>query len=125
MGRPSDTELERLSFTRLDIGDVVRRARERAHLTQTELGRRLGTTQAAVSRWERGIDEPRLSTLTRLLRTCGLEADLVFRAVEDVDRAQIALHLEMSPLDRIVSLQNMHAFVNAARRAEPVTAAAP
>jgi transcriptional regulator with XRE-family HTH domain len=125
MPRPSAAALERLSFTRLDAGRLLRAARERAELSQAELAHRIGTTQAAVSRWERGVDEPRLSTVGRALRACGLEADLLFRAIDDVDRAQIAMHLAMSPLDRVQSLRNMHRFVTSARRAVPVGAAQP
>src|SRR5262249_59357069 len=40
-------------------------ARERAGLTQAEVARRMGTTQPAVARLERGEADPRLSTIER------------------------------------------------------------
>lgn len=38
----------------LNIGEAIRVVRERADLTQTEFGERVGVTQPAVSQWETG-----------------------------------------------------------------------
>ncbi len=100
----------RQTLSRLDAGQLVREARELAGLTQAELAAELGTTQSVVSRWERDVDEPRLSTLGRILATCGLEADLVFRRHEDEDRTQIVERLGWDPADRLRYLQDMIDF---------------
>ena len=50
----------------------IREARDRAGLTQEELAERLGTTQSAVARWEKGDVSPRLDTFERALGACGL-----------------------------------------------------
>ena len=84
---------------------LVRLARRHAGLTQAALADRLGTTQSAVSRWERGGDEPRLATVVEIARACGLRATLVLE--EDVDRAQIREHLAMSPVERLQSVANV------------------
>lgn len=83
----------------------IRRWRQTAGLTQAELAARLGTTQSAVSRWERGRDEPRLATLADILRACGLRGQLVIDV--DVDRAQIRQQLAMSPRQRLASSVNV------------------
>lgn len=54
-----------------DTGDLVRRARVAAGLTQRELAERAGTSQPAVARYERGTVRPTLPTLERLLAACG------------------------------------------------------
>jgi transcriptional regulator with XRE-family HTH domain len=90
----------------VNVGHLVRSAREAAGLSQAELAARIGTTQPVVSRWERGHDEPRLSTLARIARACDLRLD-VRLAVDSVDRAQIRQQLALSPEQRIASVVNV------------------
>ncbi len=56
--------------------DQIRKAREAKELTQSDLGRRIGQPQSAISRIERGGDI-RLSTLLELARVLELEPILV------------------------------------------------
>jgi transcriptional regulator with XRE-family HTH domain len=56
----------------MDAGQVLRHARAERGLDQAELARRAGTTQAYVSRVERGVVSPSVLTLTRLLNAMGL-----------------------------------------------------
>ena len=53
--------------------ELLKEARDRAGLTQRELARRAGTSQAMVARIERGQQSPSVATLERLVRACGLE----------------------------------------------------
>jgi transcriptional regulator with XRE-family HTH domain len=53
--------------------DLLKDAREGAGLSQRELARRAGTSQAMVARIERGQQSPSISTLERLVRACGRE----------------------------------------------------
>ena len=94
--------------------DIVQRARLYAELSQTQLAERIGTTQSAVSRWERGHDEPRLSTLAQICRACGLQLGLVTEP-DDVDRAQIRQHLAMTPADRLAAVVNVTGVLAAAQ----------
>jgi transcriptional regulator with XRE-family HTH domain len=98
------------------IANLIRSARERADLTQKALAARLGTTQSVVSRWESGRDEPRLSTVARIMRACGFRLTMSAEP-DDVDRTQIQHHLAMTPAQRIATVKNVSRFVNAARRA--------
>jgi hypothetical protein len=66
-----------------------------------------------VSRWERGRDEPRLSTLASILRACGLR--LVLTAEDDIDRSQIQQQLALSPKQRLESVRNVSRTVARAR----------
>ena len=45
------------------IGDNIKRARESANMTQTELAEAVKTTQAMISRYEWGEQEPTISRL--------------------------------------------------------------
>jgi transcriptional regulator with XRE-family HTH domain len=101
----------------LETGPLVKEARTAAGMSQLELAARLGTTQSAVSRWERGHDEPRLSRLAAILRACGFHPRLRLDSVDGVDRAQIRQQLALSPAERLASVTNLSRFVTGARRA--------
>jgi len=98
---------DRLTLSALGSGRLIREARRLGRLTQAELARRLGTTQSAVSNWERGRDTPRVDTLARILEACGFEADMTFRRLDDVDRAQIRQNAAMTPAERLESVRNV------------------
>ena len=57
-------------------GSLVRSARQRAGLSQVELGRRAGVTQSVISAYESGTRQPSLPTLERLIRATGSEFDV-------------------------------------------------
>ncbi len=101
---------DRRTLSRLDVGPLIREARELAGMTQVELAECLGTKQSVVSRWEREVDSPRIDTLGRILSACGFEADLVFRRHDDEDRSQIVERLSWSPTERLRYLQDMLDF---------------
>ena len=77
-----------------------------------------------ISRWERGIEVPRVDTLARILQACGFEADLRFRRHDDVDRSQILQQLRMSPAERAEQLSGAVDAVMEARQAMKVSTAA-
>jgi DNA-binding XRE family transcriptional regulator len=52
-------------------------ARERAGLTQAEVARRMGTTQPAVARLERGEADPRLSPVERYAEVIGWRVEVL------------------------------------------------
>lgn len=101
------TELDRL-------GTSIRRWREAAGLSQAQLAERLGTTQSAVSRWENGRDEPRLSTVAAILRECELAGELT--VAPGVDRAQIRQQLALTPRQRVESMANVNRLRSIGRR---------
>jgi DNA-binding transcriptional regulator YiaG len=49
----------------------VEKLRERLHLTQMELARLLSVSAMAISRWERGINEPPAEAYIRLGKLAG------------------------------------------------------
>lgn len=99
-----------------DLGGAIREWRRAAGLSQSGLAERLGTTQSAVSRWEHGREEPRLSTVVAILGGCGLAGELVVG--EGVDRAQIRAHLALSPNRRLEGLANLSRLRATATRSD-------
>ena len=57
----------------MDAGRLLRDARRRHGLTQTQLAARARTSQAAISRIERGLVSPTVATLRNLLALLGEE----------------------------------------------------
>jgi transcriptional regulator with XRE-family HTH domain len=105
------------TLSRLRTGLLIREARNYAGLSQRELAARLGTKQSVVSRWERGVDTPRVDTLARILQACGFEADVRFRRHDDQDRSQIVESLALSPEERLETVENVTELLGLARRA--------
>jgi ribosome-binding protein aMBF1 (putative translation factor) len=62
-----------------EVGERVREAREAAGLSQRELARRMGTSQAAVDRLEAGGVGATLTTLQRVATALGLEVNVELR----------------------------------------------
>lgn len=60
----------------MDAGTLIRQARERHGLKQEALARRAGTSQGQISKIERGVVSPSISTLERLLGVMGERLDL-------------------------------------------------
>lgn len=75
----------------MDAAAELRRARRSAGLSQRELARRAGTSQATLSAYEAGRKQPSVVTMQRLLAAAG--AELVVREApgrrtrEDLERA--------------------------------------
>jgi transcriptional regulator with XRE-family HTH domain len=84
----------------MTAADALRYARSKANLSQRELGRRAGATQATISRIEDGLISPRFDTLERLLSACGFELQLIPRRGAGVDRTAIRELLRSTPADR-------------------------
>jgi transcriptional regulator with XRE-family HTH domain len=97
-------------------GDLIREARLRAGLTQSELGRTVGRPQSAIARWERGRVEPSLETLRDVIRACGLELSFGLYNFDDSYVPFIERSLELSPADRVRHMADV------ARKMQPLRA---
>jgi transcriptional regulator with XRE-family HTH domain len=90
-------------------GRLVANARRRAGLTQTDLAKRLGISQAAVAQLERADSNPRLATLDRALRAAGVELVIATRSRRPaVDESLIRQQLELEPAERMHGLETMY-----------------
>jgi len=83
-------------------GCLVRRQREQAGISQRSLARRAGTTQAAVSRIERGLTAPTWETVRALLLALGCEPELrANRLSGRWDPVHLAALRERLPAERL------------------------
>ena len=55
-------------FEAFKIGVLIKEARNKQHLTQEQLAKRVGTTKNYISRIENNASDIRLSTLMRIIR---------------------------------------------------------
>jgi transcriptional regulator with XRE-family HTH domain len=88
---------------------VLKAARTQAGLTQAELGRRLGISQAAIARLERAGANPTVGTLEDALWATGhrLTLDAPLRRA-GVDESLIRQHLELTPAERLRGIETMY-----------------
>src|SRR6476646_8436303 len=96
---------------------ALRWARRRAGLTQRELADKSGVPQSTVGRIEAGTVDPRVGTLTRLLRACKFDLEVEPLLGEGIDRTQIRECLTVSPGERIARSVDGGRFMRAIRAA--------
>ena len=84
----------------MDPGLSLRRARRRAGLSQRALAAATGIAQPTIARIERGSEEPRVTTLSRLLAACGHRLEMHAAGGEGIDRTAIRELLALTPTER-------------------------
>jgi transcriptional regulator with XRE-family HTH domain len=83
-------------------GQLVRDARRRHGVSQTQLAIRAGTTQSAISRIEHDQLSPTVATLRSLLHLLGEDLRLgVAESDSGVDRSMIQERLMLTPGERV------------------------
>jgi transcriptional regulator with XRE-family HTH domain len=86
----------------VNAGRVIRDRRLANGLTQAQLALRAGSTQAAISRLERGELSPTIETIERLLAVMGEEADIrVRRQPLDCNQTRLRALRARPPADRL------------------------
>jgi transcriptional regulator with XRE-family HTH domain len=86
-------------------GEILRRARSAAGLSQRALAERAGTSQPAIARYERGISTPSWETLQRLAAACGRRVRLSAEIAADSHDVELAARLlELTPRERLDAL---------------------
>lgn len=96
----------------MTAGELLRSVRRRHGLTQRQLADRARTSQAAISRIERGTVSPTVDTLATLLDLMGEELDLGAAAIDyGHDRTLLANNLARSPAERIDFAADVANFV--------------
>jgi uncharacterized protein len=105
----------------VDTAELLLEARRSAGLTQAELARRAGTSQAMVARYETGVASPTVRTLRRLLRAAGHDLELSTVSAKTASPAsQLAMTLrehraEISAAAERVGARNVRVFGSVAR----------
>ena len=85
---------------------IIREARLKAGLTQTDLAERLGRDRAQVARWETGGQEPSFENLRAVVEACGFELKLEIGEREDTPEldAELERSLLQAPQQRVQAL---------------------
>jgi transcriptional regulator with XRE-family HTH domain len=88
---------------------LLKDARLQAGLTQADLARRLGVSQAAVAKLERPGANPTVDTLNNALWATGHRLSLEASVRRPgVDESLIRQHLELSPAERLRGIETMY-----------------
>jgi transcriptional regulator with XRE-family HTH domain len=106
-------------------GDYVMMARRRAGLTQRQLAELLGLRQATIARWERGDRGVSVDDVELVAHACGLQLDAHLLVEDRSWWPQIAMQLDLDPLERVRRLTPPGAPDVAAALSELAGAGAP
>jgi transcriptional regulator with XRE-family HTH domain len=94
---------------------LLQLARLKAGITQAETARRADVSVTMVSAYERGLRQPSLPTLMRLLRANGFELRLNLAPLDGHDDSLSALESRRSPTERARRDRQMQAWREAIR----------
>lgn len=84
---------------------LLKEARQRAGLSQVELGARTDSSGAAISRWERGAVALTFERLETLVQGCGLELDVALRPADRSQHPLMRGNVARSPRQRLRGLK--------------------
>jgi len=85
---------------------IIREARLKADLTQTELAHRIGRDRAQVARWEIGGQDPSFENLRSVVEACGftLKLEIVEREQDTLVDTELDRSLLLAPQQRLQAL---------------------
>lgn len=72
----------------MTMGQLIKAARERAGMTQEELGKKIGVTGVAIMRYEKGQRQPRLAQLQAIAAALGVPVQDLISDWEAVDKEE-------------------------------------
>jgi len=67
----------------MELGERIRQARQRAHLSQEKVAELIGVSRQAVTKWESGQSAPTTDNLFRLAEILGTTVDLLIAPAGD------------------------------------------
>jgi uncharacterized protein len=90
----------------MTAAQIIREARLKAGLTQTELAARLGRERAQVARWEIGGQEPSFENMQSVVEACGfsLRIEIAEREKTPALDAELEASLPQAPQQRVQAL---------------------
>jgi transcriptional regulator with XRE-family HTH domain len=90
----------------MTAAQIIREARLKAGLTQSELAARLGRERAQVARWETGGQEPSFANLSAAVEACGftLEVAIAERTSTPELDAELETSVPQAPQQRVQAL---------------------
>jgi transcriptional regulator with XRE-family HTH domain len=90
----------------MTAAQIIREARLKANLTQSELATRLGRERAQVARWEVGGQEPSFENVRSVVEACGFELrmEIADRKTTPKLDAELEASVPMAPQQRVQAL---------------------
>jgi transcriptional regulator with XRE-family HTH domain len=90
----------------MTAAQIIREARLKAGLTQSELAERLGRERAQVARWEIGGQEPSFENLRSAVEACGfvLKVEIAEREQNPVLDAELEASVLQAPQQRVQAM---------------------
>jgi transcriptional regulator with XRE-family HTH domain len=90
----------------MTAAQIIREARLKAGLTQTELAERLGRERAQIARWETGGQEPSFANVSAVVEACGfaLHVAIAERQSNPALDAELEKSVTQAPQQRVQSL---------------------
>lgn len=82
-------------------GELVREARLRAGLTQTELSARTGRDRSVIARWEQGVISPPIDSLMEIIHACGFDLPLTLLPIDKSADQELREALLATPSERV------------------------
>jgi len=98
------------------LRNLVREARRRAALTQTELGQRASVPQSTIARIESGARTPSTKMVERLVRAAGFEVRARLGEPDPQTASQFSRTLRRTPAERLADATRAARFVLRGRR---------
>jgi transcriptional regulator with XRE-family HTH domain len=99
---------------------LIRETRTAHGLTQAELGRRLGISQAAVAQLEQPGANPTVARLDEVLRAAGRRLALSDAPLSDgIDETLLARNLRLTPAERLTAFETAHRELDQLRELMP------
>lgn len=97
-------------------GNLIKLARNDAGLSQRELARRAGTSQATLSAYEAGRKSPSLDTLARIVRAAGQDLRIQVVPYDDHDDVMAAYEASLPARTRVAIAHERKRLREMARR---------
>ncbi len=85
-------------------GELIREARTRAGLTQTDLSERTGRDRSVIARWEQGIISPPVESLLACVHACGFDLPLVLVQLDESADQELRDSLMAPPSERVARM---------------------
>src|SRR3989449_9450590 len=83
---------------------LIREARTRAGLTQTELSERTGRDRSVLARWEQGLISPPVESLLACVHACGYDLPLVLVPLDESADRELHDELMSTPSERVARM---------------------
>ena len=85
-------------------GELIREARTRAGLTQSELSERTGRDRSVLARWEQGLISPPVEGLLACVHACGYDLPLVLVPLDESADRELRDELMSTPSERVARM---------------------